>query len=198
MPQASACSACARPISPPSAATAALLDMFCGLNGATLRPRILAARHSPATNSDLPTLEPAPWIISARMGSELDARLGLDAGPERMLDQRHFSDEVGKLNESFLGIAAGQNNVGERRLFFPQERDDLSDIEIVVAQRDVDFVEQHELNIRVPDQFLGFLPARPGGSNVARLVLGLPGKTLAHGVELAKIGKMTLDQAALA
>ena len=33
-PQARACNACARPISPPSAVTAALLDMFCGLNGA--------------------------------------------------------------------------------------------------------------------------------------------------------------------
>ncbi len=34
-----ACTACARPISPPSAVTAALFDMFCGLNGATFRPR---------------------------------------------------------------------------------------------------------------------------------------------------------------
>ena len=33
-----ACSAWARPISPPSAVTAALFDMFCGLNGRTLRP----------------------------------------------------------------------------------------------------------------------------------------------------------------
>ena len=39
-----ACSAWARPISPPSAATAALFDMFCGLNGATLMP---AARRVP-------------------------------------------------------------------------------------------------------------------------------------------------------
>ena len=34
-----ACSAWARPISPPSAVTAALFDMFCGLNGRTLSPR---------------------------------------------------------------------------------------------------------------------------------------------------------------
>ena len=39
MPQARACKAWARPISPPSAVTAALLDMFCGLNGRTVRPR---------------------------------------------------------------------------------------------------------------------------------------------------------------
>ncbi len=48
-PQARACSACARPISPPSAVTAALLLMFCGLNGRTAQaaPRVGAgqARH---------------------------------------------------------------------------------------------------------------------------------------------------------
>ena len=55
-----ACSAWARPISPPSAVTAALFDMFCGLNGRTLRPRSVKARASPATISDLPTSEPVP------------------------------------------------------------------------------------------------------------------------------------------
>jgi hypothetical protein len=34
-PQARACNAWARPISPPSSVTAALFDMFCGLNGRT-------------------------------------------------------------------------------------------------------------------------------------------------------------------
>ena len=38
--QAIAWVACARPISPPSAVTAALLDMFCGLNGRTESPRL--------------------------------------------------------------------------------------------------------------------------------------------------------------
>src|SRR5690606_41890001 len=65
-PAARACNACARPIAPPSAVTAALFDMFCGLNGATDRPRLRAARQRPATRSDLPTLLPVPWIISAR------------------------------------------------------------------------------------------------------------------------------------
>ena len=64
-PHARACNACARPISPPSAVTAALLLMFCGLNGRTASPRRASARHSPATISDLPTCEPVPWIISA-------------------------------------------------------------------------------------------------------------------------------------
>src|SRR4051794_4377719 len=60
-----ACSICARPISPPSAATPALLDMFCGLNGATLTPRSAKARQRPATISDLPTLDPVPWTMTA-------------------------------------------------------------------------------------------------------------------------------------
>ena len=64
-PQARACSAWARPISPPSGVTAALLLMFCGLNGRTLSPRRANARQSPATSSDLPTFEPVPWSIRA-------------------------------------------------------------------------------------------------------------------------------------
>ena len=60
-----ACNAWARPISPPSAVTAALLDMFCGLNGRTFRPRRVSARASPATITDLPTSEPVPWNMSA-------------------------------------------------------------------------------------------------------------------------------------
>lgn len=65
-----ACSAWARPISPPSAVTAALFDMFCGLNGATFSPRKVSARASPATISDLPTSEPVPWNMMARAGMD--------------------------------------------------------------------------------------------------------------------------------
>src|SRR4051794_18110485 len=99
VPQARACKACARPISPPSSVTAALFDMFCGLNGRTLRPRRVKARPSPATSSDLPTSEPVPCSISARViprgSSELDPGLRLDPGAERVLDQSHLGDEVG-------------------------------------------------------------------------------------------------------
>src|SRR5689334_1885979 len=114
-----ACSACARPISPPSAVTAALFDMFCGLNGSTRSPRRVAARTSPATMSDLPTSDPAPWIINARAietRSELDAGLRFDAGAERVLHQCHLRDEVGYVDQLLLGVAAGQHDMHERRL----------------------------------------------------------------------------------
>src|SRR5215472_11341046 len=74
-----ACSAWARPISPPSAVTAALFDMFCGLNGRTRRPRRVNARASPATSSDLPTSEPVPCSIRAGLRSFLGKRV-----PERI------------------------------------------------------------------------------------------------------------------
>ena len=66
-PAARACSAWARPISPPSAVTAALFDMFCGLNGAHTEAAPRQGPASPATSRDLPTSEPVPWIIKARV-----------------------------------------------------------------------------------------------------------------------------------
>src|SRR4051794_33917875 len=46
--------------------TAALLDMFCGLNGRTRNPRSAKTRHKPAVMSDFPTFEPVPMIMIAR------------------------------------------------------------------------------------------------------------------------------------
>src|SRR5689334_853094 len=149
MSAACACNACARPISPPSTVTAALFDMFCGLNGATRTPRRTAALARAATMSDLPTSEPAPWIINARaidsisltVSSEFDAGLCLDAGSERMLDQRHLGDEIGGIDQFLLGVAPGKDHVSHRRFCAFEKLHNLMDIEIVVAKRDVDLVE---------------------------------------------------------
>src|SRR5690349_25076295 len=103
-PQARACSAWARPISPPSAVTAALLDMFCGLNGRTLLPFRAKARQRPATISDLPTSDPVPWNMMAGgcVTSELDALLCLHAVAERVLHHLHLGHEVGECNDLVL------------------------------------------------------------------------------------------------
>ena len=58
--QAFACRACARPISPPSAVTAALFDIFWGLNGRTECPRLVSARQNAAVTSDFPTSDAVP------------------------------------------------------------------------------------------------------------------------------------------
>ena len=66
MPAAIACSAWARPISPPSRVTALLRAMFCGLNGATRTPRRFNKRHSAATTVLLPASEVVPCTIRVR------------------------------------------------------------------------------------------------------------------------------------
>ena len=68
-PAASAWSACARPISPPSAATNELSAMFWALNGATRKPSWRRIRQSAVTSVLLPACEAVPWTI--RTGREL-------------------------------------------------------------------------------------------------------------------------------
>ena len=66
MRAACACSAWARAISPPSAATALFNDMFSGLNGAARNPRRASRRHSPATSVVLPAPDEVPWTMMVR------------------------------------------------------------------------------------------------------------------------------------
>ena len=60
-----ACTAWARPISPPSGVTAELRAMFWDLNGATRIPRFLSIRQKPAVRTDFPTSDPVPQNIRA-------------------------------------------------------------------------------------------------------------------------------------
>src|SRR3954447_20223752 len=191
-PRARAGGAWARPISPPSSVTAALFDMFCGLNGRTLRPRRVKARASPATSSDLPTSEPVPCSISARVirsgSSELDPRLRLDPGAERVLDQRHLGDEVGDLQERRRRVAAGDDDMQIARLAL-QHGHDLVERQIVVAQHDVQLVEQHHPVGWVGDHIPGRFPGGAGGGDVAGAVLRVPGEPLPHRAAGDEIGK---------
>ncbi|MNL46637.1 hypothetical protein D3C87_1693700 [compost metagenome] len=93
-----ACRACARPISPPSSVTAALLLMFCGLKGATDNPRLTSARQRPATMSDLPTSEPVPMNINALVIGTLwrrdDVRVRAHDAP-KLRAHRQLPDALG-------------------------------------------------------------------------------------------------------
>ena len=111
---------------------------------------------------DLPALEPVAWIISAGVGRHQNSMpfWRLDAGAERMFDQRHLGDEVGHLDQVGMGVAAGDDDVLVGRLLFAQEFQHVVDGEVVVAQHDVEFVEQHQAVAIVADQFLGALPRR--------------------------------------
>ena len=61
-----------------------------------------------------------------------------------------------------------------------ERRDDFGERQIVVAKRDVEFVEHEETDRGIGHHALGF---RPGGArrrDIARAVLRLPGEALAH------------------
>src|SRR6266568_3076121 len=76
-PHARACSACARPISPPSSATTELFDMFCALNGATLMPRLASIRQIPATTTLFPASEVVPATSRAPVSTGRPRHRGL-------------------------------------------------------------------------------------------------------------------------
>src|SRR5260370_5357087 len=59
-PHASACTPCARAISPPFAHGCELFGMFCALNGATRKPRRFRTRQIAAAVQLLPTWDAVP------------------------------------------------------------------------------------------------------------------------------------------
>src|SRR3984893_2585298 len=177
-----ACSAWARPISPPSSVTAALLDMFCGLNRRPLRPRYAEARAKPARMRDFPTSEPVPWNMSARAAtSELDAGLRLHAGGEMVLHQRHLGDQIGGRDQLRLGVAAGDDDMQPAPAAL-QGGDDRVQVEIFVALRDVELVEDHEGEASIGNELERLRPGALGRRDVAREVLRLPAEALPHRV----------------
>src|SRR5271156_5574090 len=93
-PQASDCTACARPISPPSKVTQALLDMFCALKGATRTPWPRSHAQNAVVIQLLPAPEPQPRIDKAFIELRLSSRR---IAP--LPDRRHYpsvlqTDEV--------------------------------------------------------------------------------------------------------
>ena len=76
-----------------------------------------------------------------------------------MLDQRHLGDEIGGRDQFGLGVAAGDDDVqiGATRA---QRRRSPVRSEIVVAQRDVEFVEHDQADRRIGHQFAALAQAR--------------------------------------
>ncbi len=115
-----------------------------------------------------------------------------------MLQQRHFGGEISRLNQGIAGISARQHNMGHGRLAVFEEGQNLGLINIAIAHRDIDFIEQNHVQLATGDQLLGLAPCRLGRLNITFLVLGFPGEPFPHGVKLAGVTEMGGDQVALA
>ena len=130
------------------------------------------------------SLEPSvcfPPPIS-NVALKLDPLLRLHAGREMVLDQRHLGDEIGGGDQRRLGVAAGDDDVQVRRAR-RQRGEHFVQRQIVVAQRDVQFVEHQQAEVRVaPSVRCALVPGARGGGDVAGAVLRLPGEALAHRV----------------
>jgi hypothetical protein len=67
--------------------------------------------------------------------------------------------QIGHLDQLGLGVAAGDDDVLVGRLLVAQEGQHFIEIEIVVAQHDVEFVQQHHAMAVIADHLLGAFPA---------------------------------------
>ena len=107
---------------------------------------------------------------------ELHAFLRLHPVPEGVLDQRHLGHQIGGFDEFRLGVAARKADVGHRGFFGQKEIHHLVDIKVVIAQGDVDLVQEDEFDPGIEDLFLCDAPAVLGRRDVAVAVLGFPCK----------------------
>jgi len=117
--------------------------------------------------------------VKARAIPASNVDLGLDATAERVLDEGHFGHQIGRFDELGPGVAAGDDDVQIVRLGC-QCRNDLVARQVVVAQHDVELVEQHQPVGRIGDHRLGRLPRLARGGDVAGAVLGVPSEALTH------------------
>src|SRR5215467_288086 len=70
-----------------------------------------------------------------------------------------------------------------------ERRDDGGKIEIIVAQCDIELVQNQHAEIRISHEFARFRPGAFGGGDIAGAVLRFPGETLAHRVPNELIAK---------
>ena len=84
---------------------------------------------------------------------------------------------------SSSGLALRPVTTTCRSLAARTERGDHGvEVEIVVAQRDIELVENDELEARIVHQFARFRPSALGRGDIAGAILRFPGETLAHRV----------------
>ena len=134
--------------------------------------------------------------MSARARQNSNTFLRPHAGGEVMLDERELSDAIGRLDELRLGVAAGDDDMqaGTSR---NERRNDFGKRQIVVAKRDVEFVEHEEADRGIGHHAPGLRPCGARSRNIACAVLRLPGEAFAHRAPF-DLGAEAFDGRALA
>ena len=99
-----------------------------------------------------------------------------------MLDHLHLGDRIGQFDQRLGRVAPGHHHVLHRRSGLQVVQYPV-DIQITVAQGDVQLIEQYQRDIGILKQLAGLVPGGFGGGDIALPVLGVPGIALAHDVE---------------
>ena len=113
---------------------------------------------------------------------------------ERMFDFFHLGHQICDLDQRVGRVAAGDYYMGHMGFFGLQEIDHILRVDIAIAQRDVELVQQHHAVVGIADQLFGLVPRATGGSDVAFAVLRVPGKAFAHHINLTDIAKAVFQQ----
>src|SRR5450830_39227 len=124
-PAATACRAWARPISPPSAVTALLSAMFCGLNGTTATPWRLSRRHRAATTVLLPASDVVPCTIKVEKGKSMSVLAALTRRFQQFAQRRRALDHAGAGPVDQVAVDGEQVALPRRlhvRILAPQPR----------------------------------------------------------------------------
>ena len=95
--------------------------------------------------------------------------------------KRHLGHEIGGFGQLRLGIATGDDDM-KTRPALAQRSDDGVQVEILIAKRNIELVEDHEPECRLRHQLQCLCPGALGSGDVALDILRLPGKALAHGM----------------
>ena len=108
-------------------------------------------------------MQPLQRCLNYYPHSIFDARLGFDALLIGVLDAFHFCDQVGFVYQFLRGAAAGDDDMRQRRLQL-ETFDHLGNGEKIVFHHVVQFVEDHQLILRIGEYFLALFPclARAG------------------------------------
>src|SRR5262245_38692130 len=105
-----------------------------------------------------------------------------------VLHQRHLGDKIGCGDQLRLGIAAGEGEVKAWPSCL-QCGDGGMHLEIVIAQGNIELIEDNEAEGRVGHEFYRLRPGLLRGGDVALEILRLPGEALAHSMPGDLIGK---------
>ena len=112
-PQACACSAWARPISPPSTVTAEFSAIFCGLNGTTDDPARTRTRHKPVARTLFPASDVVPCIIIVLADITVGNTFEMDS-IEEIQDTHKFTCE----RKDFKPVPGGMSKVCDLSCWF--------------------------------------------------------------------------------